>query len=69
MSVKEIEKEIAKLPPAEVKQLTNWLVALCSAKEESSRPRVGEITSQPVAYEDDCFAPLSDNEMTEWGFA
>lgn len=32
-----------------------------------SRPKVGEITSQPVAYTEDCFAPLSEDELMAWG--
>lgn len=31
------------------------------------RPRVGEITSRPVKYSEDCFAPLSDEDVTLWG--
>jgi hypothetical protein len=69
MSVNEIENEISKLAPAELKQLANWLAALCPASRNSSRPRVGEITSKRVSYESDCFGPLTEEEMTEWGFA
>ncbi len=32
-----------------------------------SRPKVGTITSKPLKYADDCFAPLSDAELKEWG--
>ncbi|MBG85380.1 MAG: hypothetical protein CMO80_00565 [Verrucomicrobiales bacterium] len=31
------------------------------------RPKVGEITSKPVTYSDDCFAPLTDDELEDWG--
>ena len=31
------------------------------------RPKVGTITSKQVKYSDDCFAPLTDEELKEWG--
>ena len=31
------------------------------------RPRVGEITSRPVVYSNDCFAPLDDADVAQWG--
>ncbi|MBI2373104.1 MAG: type II toxin-antitoxin system Phd/YefM family antitoxin [Deltaproteobacteria bacterium] len=31
------------------------------------RPPVGEITSLPVTYSADCFAPLSGEEPSSWG--
>lgn len=31
------------------------------------RPRVGTVTSGPVSYTDDAFAPLSEAELAEWG--
>ncbi|MFP4431753.1 MAG: type II toxin-antitoxin system Phd/YefM family antitoxin [Spirochaetaceae bacterium] len=31
------------------------------------RPNVGTVTSDPVTYSDDAFAPLSDKELGEWG--
>jgi prevent-host-death family protein len=31
------------------------------------RPKVGEITSRPIRYTDDCFAPLSGEEADAWG--
>jgi len=31
------------------------------------RPRVGEVTSKPVTYSDDCFAPLDGAETSLWG--
>ncbi len=31
------------------------------------RPLVGTITSGPVRYSEDCFAPLSDDELKTWG--
>ena len=33
------------------------------------RPRVGEITSPPVTYSADCFAPLSGEDAEAWGLA
>ena len=33
------------------------------------RPRVGEITSRPVKYTEDCFAPLSEAEAALWGLS
>jgi len=35
----------------------------------SRRPKVGEITSKPVKVTPGCFAPLSDEEMEDWGMA
>ena len=31
------------------------------------RPKVGEITSGPIRYSKDCFAPLTDKELEDWG--
>ena len=31
------------------------------------RPRVGEITSGPITYTDDCFSPVDDEEAALWG--
>ncbi len=42
------------------------LVAL-SRMEEPGRPKVGTITSEPIIYTDDAFAPLTDEELNEWG--
>jgi prevent-host-death family protein len=36
-------------------------------KKSGRRPKVGEITSSPVRVKPGCFAPLTDEEMTEWG--
>jgi prevent-host-death family protein len=38
-------------------------------KRTARRPKVGEITSKPVSCKSNCFAPLSAEEMTEWGMA
>jgi antitoxin (DNA-binding transcriptional repressor) of toxin-antitoxin stability system len=32
-----------------------------------NRPKVGTLTSAPVRYSEDCFAPLTDEELKEWG--
>jgi prevent-host-death family protein len=36
-------------------------------KNTGRRPKVGEITSGPVKIQPGCFAPLTTDEMTEWG--
>jgi len=33
------------------------------------RPPVGVATSKPVRYTKDCFDPLADKELKEWGLA
>ncbi len=38
-------------------------------KQTHLRPRVGEITSAPVKYSSDCFAPMSAEELEAWGMA
>lgn len=35
--------------------------------EPASRPKVGELTSGAVKYTGDCFAPLTDRELKDWG--
>jgi len=35
--------------------------------ESGERPKVGTITSAPVRYAADCFAPMSDAELKDWG--
>lgn len=32
-----------------------------------TRPKVGTITSKPAQYAANCFAPLTDTELGEWG--
>ena len=32
-----------------------------------SRPQVGTLTSAPVSYTADCFAPLTDDQLKDWG--
>ena len=31
------------------------------------RPRVGTVTSEPVTYSPDAFAPMTPDELAEWG--
>ncbi len=38
-------------------------------KPGARRPKVGEITSKRVKCKFNCFAPLSDEEMADWGMA
>ena len=38
-------------------------------KAQSHRPKVGEVTSQPVKSKPACFDPLSDDELAAWGMA
>jgi len=32
-----------------------------------ARPKTGTITSKPVKYSKDCFAPLTDEDLKGWG--
>jgi antitoxin (DNA-binding transcriptional repressor) of toxin-antitoxin stability system len=41
-------------------------ITRCESSEEV-RPDVGTITSSPVICSEDCFAPMSDRELAEWG--
>ena len=36
-------------------------------KKSGQRPKVGETTSGPIRIKPGCFAPLTEEEMTEWG--
>jgi prevent-host-death family protein len=36
-------------------------------KKADRRPKVGKITSAPVLLKPGCFAPLTENEISEWG--
>lgn len=38
-----------------------------TAEPPAKRPRVGTVTSAPVSWSDDMFAPLSEDELAEWG--
>ena len=43
------------------------LVAYGETEFKPVRPKVGQKTSENVAYDDDVFAPLSDEALDEWG--
>lgn len=43
------------------------LVAMTSNKPAKSRPKVGTITAKDVAYAADAFAPMSPDELRDWG--
>jgi prevent-host-death family protein len=36
-------------------------------KAQRRRPRVGTITSSPIVTTSDAFAPLTDDELEQWG--
>jgi prevent-host-death family protein len=36
-------------------------------RTDKKRPPAGIITSKPVGYSDDCFTPMTDEELPEWG--
>jgi antitoxin (DNA-binding transcriptional repressor) of toxin-antitoxin stability system len=36
-------------------------------KKAGRRPKLGEITSSPIRLKPGCFAPLTEEEMSEWG--
>jgi prevent-host-death family protein len=38
-------------------------------KRGARRPKVGEITSKRVKCKPNCFGPLSEKEMVDWGMA
>ena len=44
-------------------------VAKLTAVEDvpRSRPQVGTVTSGPVSYSEDVFAPMPDAELEQWG--
>ena len=35
-------------------------------EKELTRPKLGKITSDPIDYADDAFAPLTDEELKDW---
>ena len=47
----------------------NVPVAQLTAVEPANtkRPKVGTHTSGPVGYAENCFHPLTDEELAEWG--
>lgn len=32
-----------------------------------ARPKIGTLTSEPIEYAPDAFAPLDDRELADWG--
>ncbi len=38
-------------------------------KSAPLRPKIGTVTSDPVSYSKDCFAPLTSSALAEWGLA
>ncbi len=38
-----------------------------SSDVSRTRPRVGTVTSDPISYEPDAFAPMTPAELDEWG--
>jgi prevent-host-death family protein len=47
---------------------TEPVAKLISADDQQNkRPEVGEITSDPVQYSEETFAPLGEEELKEWG--
>jgi prevent-host-death family protein len=65
-----LSKLIAKVEAGEVVILCkgNHPVAkIVGLMEPKSRPTTAVITSKPVRYSEDCFAPLNDAELKEWG--
>lgn len=43
------------------------LVPVDRSTRQPSRPAVGTVTSGPLSWAPDAFAPLSDEELTGWG--
>jgi antitoxin (DNA-binding transcriptional repressor) of toxin-antitoxin stability system len=43
------------------------LVPVGPLKAAALRPPVGTVTSEPVAWTPDAFAPLGEEELREWG--
>ncbi len=43
------------------------LVSAKKVKEKPRRPKVGTLTGGTVTYSKDCFEPLSDKELEDWG--
>ena len=51
-------KVVARLSPAEVP---------AKPLAKTPRPKVGEILGPPFSFPDSAFAPLTDEELREWG--
>jgi len=50
----------------------NQKIALLTAFDEKSksrrkRPLVGEVVSRGISWTEDCFEPLTEDELAEWG--
>ena len=43
------------------------LVSAKKVEEKPRRPKVRTLTSEKVTYSNDCFEPLSDKELEDWG--
>ena len=43
------------------------LVPMEANAQITRRPRVGTVTSGPLQVSEDCFAPLTEEELREWG--
>jgi antitoxin (DNA-binding transcriptional repressor) of toxin-antitoxin stability system len=41
-------------------------ITRCEPSAEN-RPRVGTVTSAPVRCTEDCFAPMTNEELKDWG--
>jgi hypothetical protein len=67
MSVQQIEEEIAKLTPMEMKQVAVWLAS--HFPKATGRPQLADAEVTPVKCSPDAFAPLTDAELEEFGFA
>ncbi len=44
-----------------------YLAKIDSDPPQNRRPRVGTITSKSVSWTDDAFAPLTHEELKDWG--
>jgi hypothetical protein len=67
MSVQQVEEEIAKLTPGEVKQVAAWLTS--RFPQTTGRPRFADAETTPVKCSPDAFAPLTDAELEEFGIS
>ena len=49
------------------KEPAAMLLSAKKVQEKPRRPKVGTLTSEKVTYSNDCFEPLTDKELKEWG--
>jgi len=61
-----IDDFLAGYPSVRLEQVIAVIEAHLS-KLSRERPPVGDVTSQPVAWSADCFAPLTGAKLKEWG--